>query len=152
MFWPLELFWPASPESWGSRPWVLTLFIVKSQGTRVAWAGPLDQSCQGACQQVIGGRDVQPVDRLILTEFTHRSWTGFPRPGLALPKSGQGKSTQVGRRRRQKEEVTSNLSPQTISTYWTNNLNEDVIFYNAQPRDKSKNIILLFLFYFFIEL
>ena len=101
-----------------------TLFGVKSQGSGVAWAGPLDGSSQGAYQQVVGGKDVQSVDRLIPTEFTPLSVDRHSHIGGTSPESGQGKSTQVGGERRQ-EEVTSNFNPQTTSKYWTNHLNED---------------------------
>jgi len=62
----------------------------------------LDGSSQGAYQQVIGGKDVQSVDRLILTEFVPLSVDRLFHIGGTRPESGQGKSTQVGGKRRQK--------------------------------------------------
>ena len=106
----------------------------------------MDGSSQGAYQQVRGGKDVQSVDRLILTEFAPLSLGRLSHIRDNCPDSGQGKSTQVGGKRRQ-EEVTSNPNPQTTSKYRTNNLKEDVVFYCAQPKHKSKTIMIFLLRY-----
>ena len=73
--------------------------------------------------------------------FPHRGHPSWVRPGKVNPG-----------RRKEETEVTSNLNPQTTTKYWTNNLKEDVVFYCAQPKHKSKATILFFFYWDIVDL
>lgn len=87
---------------------------------------------------VCGQAHIDRVRAPILGQaFPHQGHLSWLRPGKVNP----------SRRKEETEEVTSNPNPQTTSKYWTNNLKEDVVFYCAQPKHKSKTIMIFLLRY-----